>query len=307
MRYLRQSTAARISVGPFLDVTDGVTPETALTVTNDTCEMFVSVDGTTAVARTQLSLTASGGSNDMVHVASDTCGMYDLELTTTNTATCGRMRLMIYDTDVHLPVFEEFTILPAKVYDSLILGTDNLETDLISIGGLTTLNAKTLLDQLNDFLAYCYDSTANTVAVPSSALTPPDNFSAMVIDANGRIDVGKVLGNDPMTAGDVNAEMTSAITDAGVATASTLASVDAKVDIIDTNVDTLDTLIDSLLGVDFSTTTDNIHVLAAVVSSLEISSVAAALDEIKGTGFLKDTHSLVNLTGTGGPGSVIGD
>ena len=33
MRYLRENTATRVTVGPFLDVTDGFTPELALTVT----------------------------------------------------------------------------------------------------------------------------------------------------------------------------------------------------------------------------------------------------------------------------------
>ena len=31
MQYLKQSTAAIVIVGPFVDITDGVTPETALT------------------------------------------------------------------------------------------------------------------------------------------------------------------------------------------------------------------------------------------------------------------------------------
>ena len=35
MRFLRQNTAVRITVGPFLDKTDGITPEVALTATNE--------------------------------------------------------------------------------------------------------------------------------------------------------------------------------------------------------------------------------------------------------------------------------
>jgi len=33
MRYLKENTATLITVGPFYDVTDGITPDIALTVT----------------------------------------------------------------------------------------------------------------------------------------------------------------------------------------------------------------------------------------------------------------------------------
>lgn len=134
MRVLRQNTAVRISVGPFLDVTDAITPETALTVTNCTAELFTDDDDNTAVNRTAITLTASGGTNDMVHITNDTMGMYDLELTAAQTNVVGRAKLIIIDTDVHLPVIEEFMVMPQQAYDSLY-GTDMLQVDLTQIGG----------------------------------------------------------------------------------------------------------------------------------------------------------------------------
>lgn len=135
MKFLKTNTATRVCVGPFLDATDGVTPETALTVTNCTCEMFVEADNGSGVTRTAITLTASGGSNDMVHITSDTAGYYDLELTAAQLNVVGRMTLSIIDTDVHCPVFHEYMILPANVFDSLVAGTDTLNADVTQISG----------------------------------------------------------------------------------------------------------------------------------------------------------------------------
>ncbi len=126
MRYLRTNTAIRLTVGPFLDKTDGITPEVALTVTN--CHLTLMVD--TADVPTLVldaNATASAGSNDMVHVTNDDAGFYDLELTAAQLNYLGRALLSINDVATHCPVFHEFMLLPANVYDALVLGTDALQ------------------------------------------------------------------------------------------------------------------------------------------------------------------------------------
>lgn len=130
MRFLRTNTAVRVTVGPFLDKTTGVDPETTLTVTN--CKLTLMVDDAnvpTLVLDTNP--TASGGANDMVHVTGDDAGFYDLELAAANVNYVGRAMLALTDAANHCPVFHEFMILPAKIYDSLVLGTDNLEADVV--------------------------------------------------------------------------------------------------------------------------------------------------------------------------------
>src|SRR5512139_1875098 len=102
---LKTNTAVRISVGPFLDVTDGKTPETAMTVTNITCELNQEDDDGSAVNRTAITLSASGGNNDMVHITDDVGGMYDLELTAAQLNFLGRATLVFTDVDVCLPVW----------------------------------------------------------------------------------------------------------------------------------------------------------------------------------------------------------
>lgn len=124
MRFLRRNTAVRIAVGPFFDKTDGVTPETALTTTN--CKITFMVDdddGTATNLIIDAAATASGGDNDMVHVTNDDAGFYDLELTAAQTNYLGRAMLAITDAANHCPVFHEFMILPAPIYDSLVAGT----------------------------------------------------------------------------------------------------------------------------------------------------------------------------------------
>ena len=133
MRFLRQNTATRVTVGPFIDVTDGKTPEVALTATNEKLT-FVVDDGGVPTLVIDANATGSGGNNDFVHITGDDAGYYDLELTAAQTNYVGRATLSInYVTD-HLPVFHEFMIVPANVYDSFF-GTDLLEVDTQQING----------------------------------------------------------------------------------------------------------------------------------------------------------------------------
>lgn len=140
MRFLKQNTATRVTVGPFLDVTDGKSPELSLTVTG--CHLTLMVDdaGVPTLAL-DADATASGGNNDMVHVTGDNAGFYDLELTAAQVNYVGRAMLAVIDDDVHLPVFHEFMIVPANVYDSFF-GTDKLQVHADEItNDLITANA----------------------------------------------------------------------------------------------------------------------------------------------------------------------
>lgn len=132
MRFLRTNTATRITVGPFFDKTDGITPETGITVTS--CKLTLTVD-TAGVPTLVLDTapTASGGSNDMVHITGDDAGFYDLELAAADVNYLGRALLAITDAAVHCPVFHEFMILPAMMYDSIVLGTDRLDTNVTHV------------------------------------------------------------------------------------------------------------------------------------------------------------------------------
>ncbi len=120
--YLKQSTTANIKLGPFVDKTDGVTPETALSLT-----VKVSKNGAALAAR-----------NSATAIAHDADGYYTVELNATDTATLGRLKVTATDSSNALPVFQNFMVLPANTYDSLIGGSDLLQVDLQEINGNTT-------------------------------------------------------------------------------------------------------------------------------------------------------------------------
>lgn len=132
MRFLRTNTAVRLTIGPFLDKTDGITPKTGLTVTSEKLT-FVVDDANVPTLVLDTSPTASGGNNDMVHITGDDSGFYDLELTAANTNYLGRAMLSLNDVATHCPVFHEFMILPAMIYDSMVLGTDRLDTNVTHV------------------------------------------------------------------------------------------------------------------------------------------------------------------------------
>lgn len=139
MRFLRQNTTTRVTVGPFLDKTDAFTPEVALTATNEHITFVVDDAGVPTLV-IDTTATASGGSNDLVHITNDNAGFYDLELTNTQTNYVGRAMLGInYVTD-HLPVWHEFQILTAVAYDALH-GADLLDVSVTQVNGNATAAA----------------------------------------------------------------------------------------------------------------------------------------------------------------------
>lgn len=114
MIFVRKSTAQTEKVGPFLDKTDGVTEEVGL--------------GGDA---TEISKDGGAFATGPVLGTHDAEGWYPVALTTDHTDTLGSLVIKSHAVATHLPVWHSFQVIPAKVYDSLVLGTDNLEVDKI--------------------------------------------------------------------------------------------------------------------------------------------------------------------------------
>lgn len=131
MRILKQSTSVDVPIGPFLDAGDGVTAETALTITQPDIRLKKN-DGNWA--QKNAAQTLSHEEN----------GYYEVTLDATDTNTLGLLRLAVHESGA-LPVWEDFLVVPAIVYDALIGGTEFLPVDSLkqewSISG-TTLTAK---------------------------------------------------------------------------------------------------------------------------------------------------------------------
>jgi hypothetical protein len=120
-QFLKQSTAFTFRIGPFVDSTDGVTAETALSIAQ--ADIQISKAGG-AFAQTSASPTTTH----------DADGWYQCPLTSTDTGTVGALTVQIVMAGA-LPVWKDFTVLPANVYDSLIGGTDLLDVSVTQFGG----------------------------------------------------------------------------------------------------------------------------------------------------------------------------
>ena len=125
--WLRQSTAVDIGIGPFVDSTDGVTAETALTLSQ--ADFRLKKNGGAWAQKNQAS-TATHEEN----------GWYEASLDTTDTNTLGILIVAVNETGA-LPVWKEYLVVPANVYDSLVSGTEWLDVCALkpewSISGAT--------------------------------------------------------------------------------------------------------------------------------------------------------------------------
>jgi len=118
---LKQSTAATVVIGPFVDDTDGVTTEEALTI-----------------SQADIRLTKNGGTFAQTNNGSGAShmenGYYSVPLDTTDTDTLGRLRVSVNESGA-LPVWRDFQVVPANVHDSLVGGSDTLQGDTTQWNG----------------------------------------------------------------------------------------------------------------------------------------------------------------------------
>ncbi len=118
--WLKQSTAVTVKLGPFVDETDGKTAETGLTI-----------------SQSDVRLSKNGGDmaqkNNASSCTHDEIGQYDCPLSTTDTNTLGVLRVMVHESGA-LPVWADFMVVPANVWDSLF-GADYLQVDAIQLLG----------------------------------------------------------------------------------------------------------------------------------------------------------------------------
>ena len=127
MRYLKQSTAIEVKVGPFLDSTDGNTQETALTISQADVRL----------AKNAADWAQKSETTTLVH---EEAGWYRCLLDTTDTDTLGILVLAIHESGA-LPVWVEFHVLAANVYDSLVGSGDVLDVSTTQFNGSAVTQA----------------------------------------------------------------------------------------------------------------------------------------------------------------------
>src|SRR3990167_3893045 len=225
MRFLRKNTDVIITVGPFYDKTDGVTIETALTITNERITMTADTDDNSAPTNILDNVTGatSGTANDLNYITGNDAGMMQMELSAANTNRVGRMLLSVTDAANHVPVFHEFFVLPQAIYDWLTgvivplpanvttwLGTAAAtptvagvpEVDLTHVAGATT-NVSTLATSVQTIVVV-------TAAVIADAVLDEDMTAHQTQGS-----LGQAIG-DPVA--DTNTIYKAVVTDAAGAT-----------------------------------------------------------------------------------------
>lgn len=165
--FLRQSTSQTIKFGPFLDSTDGVTPETGLTITQS--DMQISKDGG-----------AYAQKNTTGNATHDTDGWYSTTLDATDTATNAEL-IMQVNVAGSLPVWVKYYVVPASTYDALTTsGLNNISaTDIVSNGAITTAGGKVSSVGTVDITTTNTDMRGTDAALLASSYTS----SILVIDA----------------------------------------------------------------------------------------------------------------------------
>ncbi len=160
MRFLKQSTSSTLLLGPFLDETDGKTAETALTISQ--ADVLLWKEGGTTLAQKNESTTCTHRSN----------GYYTCPIDTTDTNTLGTLVVTVAESGA-LPVRQDYLVVPANVYDSLVLGTDLLQGDVQEINGNTTA-ADNLAVSAQEMYTGTVDNTAftaTTTILETSSIT----------------------------------------------------------------------------------------------------------------------------------------
>lgn len=114
--------------GPFLDKTDGVSPETAISAPT---AARIWKEGVTSTINL-----STGRTPAWTH---DGDGFYTVGSLASDFDTEGRCRIEITDAATHLPVWEDFKVMPTNPYDALVKGTDYLDISLVQWLGVAPL------------------------------------------------------------------------------------------------------------------------------------------------------------------------
>lgn len=185
--FLRQSTSAVISFGPFVSPTDGVTLQTGLASALDH-------------ASTGIMLSKNGGAMAVRHAAVtassyDAYGDYLVTLDATDTNTPGRLRVQFAAAGSCLPVWADFDVIEEAVYDAL------LATGAAGYGAaadVTAIKAKT--DNLPGDPADASDIAASFGTVNSTLATIAGYLDTEVTAIKAKTDL---IPASPAASGDI--------------------------------------------------------------------------------------------------------
>ena len=165
MRWVRQSSIITVKMGPFVDKTDGVTPRTALTPT-----VKLAKNGGILTAR-----------NSVTAITHDADGYYAVELNATDTGTLGGLQAVSTDSANILPVYHELMVVPANIWDSMIGGTDLIQSDLTQITASAIAAANLSQSTLGIVPGACVSGSTNASIVTNLTETTDNHYKDRAI------------------------------------------------------------------------------------------------------------------------------
>lgn len=182
MIQLKQATAVTVKVGPFVDATDGVTAETALTISQ--ADVRLAKNGADFAQK-----------NEASAATHDESGYYDIDLDTTDTNTAGVLTLAVSESGA-LPVRMDFQVVPISVFPEAkrrntaqagAAGTITLDASasatndeftgdiIVIVGGTGATQWRIITD---------YVGSTKVATIEPNWLTNPDNTSVFEILAS---------------------------------------------------------------------------------------------------------------------------
>ena len=191
---LRQSTQIVVRIGPFVDVTDGFTPETGITL--------AAADEAEALRAGTATLDISGATWAAVTGAD---GWYDLTLSTTATNTVGELVIVVQDDSVCLPVYQRFQVIEEALYDGIFAASAAaLSTlagaDIRTAVGLAGANLDTQLSTIDDFLDT--EVAAILAAVDTEVAAIKTQTDKLTFTVANQVDANIQYVNDVLVTGD---------------------------------------------------------------------------------------------------------
>lgn len=198
---VRQSTQVVVRIGPFVDATDGVTPETGVTLgAADQAEALKAAGAATTdiSAATWAAITGADG-------------WYNLTLTTAHTDTIGTLDIVVQDASVCLPVHARFQVIEEAAYDTIYAASAlPASTTNITAGTITTA---TNVTTVNGLAANVITAAATAADFGTEVASAVWDMDATAHQTQGTF--GQAIG-DPVA--DTNTIYKAVVTDATGAT-----------------------------------------------------------------------------------------
>ena len=212
MQFLQANTEIKVRIGPFVDVTDGFTPETGVTLTGGG-------DNADEAELLKNNGAATGDISSNTWAAITGCdGWYDLTLTSGNTDTEGLLTVVVQNDSIHLPVFAHFMVLSQAAFVSLFTAKDT---------GYMDANVKAVSEDTTaaDNLESACDNYSVTRGLSGTALpaAAADGVGGLIISDAGGLAIDTMYSNVADILADTNELQTDDIP-------TTLSTIDGKID-----------------------------------------------------------------------------